>query len=341
MDASHFDRLSRAVAATGTRRRLVVLLTAWPLAGLLARPGEEPEAIAKGRKAHHHAPHQHRHHAQYQPRHAPQRHPKDRGHAQRHDAHSAACIPTGKPCPSKKPRGKKVKKLSCTHCCQRTAVTAANGKQVCGCVPKGGSCTTDTASSCCSGFCDGSTCQPAPCSAIHPCPRCQTCGADGLCAPLADGTACDDGNACTQTDTCQGGVCVGSNPVICPPAPNACQTPGTCNPATGACSAPTPKPNRTSCSGGNICCNGSCCAGCCDRDGACGACLAFVTSTLQQGNLGGLSGADALCTTRAQAANPPLPGIYMAWLSDDTGSPSSRFRCTQARLLGRGLPPRR
>jgi len=27
----------------------------------------------------------------------------------------------------------------------------------------------------------------------------------------ANGTACNDGNACTQTDTCQGGACVGGN----------------------------------------------------------------------------------------------------------------------------------
>ena len=27
-----------------------------------------------------------------------------------------------------------------------------------------------------------------------------------------DGAACDDGDKCTQTDTCQAGVCEGSNP---------------------------------------------------------------------------------------------------------------------------------
>ena len=30
-----------------------------------------------------------------------------------------------------------------------------------------------------------------------------------------DGTACDDGNACTQSDTCQAGACAGASPVVC------------------------------------------------------------------------------------------------------------------------------
>lgn len=40
----------------------------------------------------------------------------------------------------------------------------------------------------------------------------------------------------------------------------------------------------------------------------------FVTSTSYNGNLGGLSGADAKCTARATAAG--LDGQYIAWLSD-------------------------
>ncbi|MBI4517044.1 MAG: hypothetical protein HY699_14645 [Deltaproteobacteria bacterium] len=37
--------------------------------------------------------------------------------------------------------------------------------------------------------------------------------ADDCVAP--DNSSCNDGDLCTQADTCQGGVCVGSNPVIC------------------------------------------------------------------------------------------------------------------------------
>ncbi len=43
---------------------------------------------------------------------------------------------------------------------------------------------------------------------------------------------------------------------------------------------------------------------------------AFVTSTLHTGNLGGLSGADAICQSRADAAL--LGGSWIAWLSTST-----------------------
>jgi cysteine-rich repeat protein len=36
-----------------------------------------------------------------------------------------------------------------------------------------------------------------------------------LCQFEQDGSACSEGNACTQTDTYQGGVCTGTNPVFC------------------------------------------------------------------------------------------------------------------------------
>lgn len=52
--------------------------------------------------------------------------------------------------------------------------------------------------------------------------------------------------------------------------------------------------------------------------------LVFVTSQAFSGNFGGLVGADGLC--QAAAIDADLPGSYMAWLSDSTGSPSSRMR---------------
>lgn len=42
----------------------------------------------------------------------------------------------------------------------------------------------------------------------------------------------------------------------------------------------------------------------------------FVTSTLHDGNLGGLEGADAICN---QLAAGNLPGTYTAWLSTEAG----------------------
>ena len=52
--------------------------------------------------------------------------------------------------------------------------------------------------------------------------------------------------------------------------------------------------------------------------------LVFVTSTTSNGNLGGLSGADAICNARAVAGG--ASGSYLAWLADSTDSPATRFR---------------
>ena len=54
----------------------------------------------------------------------------------------------------------------------------------------------------------------------------------------------------------------------------------------------------------------------------------FVTSTIHDGNLGGLGGADAICNARATEAGLPGAGSYLAWLSAGGVSPSTRF--TQA-----------
>jgi hypothetical protein len=48
-----------------------------------------------------------------------------------------------------------------------------------------------------------------------------------------------------------------------------------------------------------------------------------VTSAIYKGNLAGLAGADLKCQGLADAAN--LGGTFLAWLSDDTGSPTTRL----------------
>lgn len=50
----------------------------------------------------------------------------------------------------------------------------------------------------------------------------------------------------------------------------------------------------------------------------------FVTSSLQDGNLGGLVGADAICAARAAGAGLPA-GNYVAWLSTSTVNAISRL----------------
>ncbi len=62
----------------------------------------------------------------------------------------------------------------------------------------------------------------------------------------------------------------------------------------------------------------------------------FVTSTLQNGNLGGLAGADAICAARATAAS--LPGTYVAWLSTSTVNALDRLGSAKGFVRVDGKP---
>jgi len=108
---------------------------------------------------------------------------------------------------------------------------------------------------CTSGFCvDNVCCTVSACTASDSCHNPGTCQAGtGVCSNPAkpNGTVCNDGNLCTQADSCQNGICTGANPVVCM-ASNQCHDVGTCNTGTGTCSNP-PKPNGTVCSDGNAC----------------------------------------------------------------------------------------
>lgn len=55
----------------------------------------------------------------------------------------------------------------------------------------------------------------------------------------------------------------------------------------------------------------------------------FTTSTVHDGNLGGLAGADAICQARAAAAG--LPGTYRAWLGTSTANAQARIEAGGAR----------
>ena len=86
------------------------------------------------------------------------------------------------------------------------------------------------------------------------------CHEDGICdsttgqctyQPKANGFSCNDGNACTQDDSCQSGICIGSNPIICN-LPDQCHDAGTCDPTSGVCSNPR-KADGTTCDDGNSC----------------------------------------------------------------------------------------
>jgi hypothetical protein len=113
-------------------------------------------------------------------------------------------------------------------------------------------------------------CQVGVCAGSNPvtCGASDQCHAVGACNPttgacsnpaVADGTRCNDGNACTETDTCEAGICLGQNFVVCT-APDQCQLPRACDPASG-CPPPTPAsgtPCQDPCWGNGQCSEGAC-----------------------------------------------------------------------------------
>ena len=106
---------------------------------------------------------------------------------------------------------------------------------------------------------------PTPGTAATPCKKNPDCQDGNPCTvdkcdhstktcrntPAPDGTGCNDQDACTRTDTCQAGACVGKNPVVCTQA-DQCHAAGTCDPVAGTCSNPT-APDDTPCTDYNQC----------------------------------------------------------------------------------------
>ena len=153
--------------------------------------------------------------------------------------------------------------------CSGVAVTCSASDQcheVGVCNPSTGSCTDPISvegkpcddgnlcilnETCHSGICQGTS---VTCTAMDQCHEI------GICNPLTgncsqpnslDGKTCNDSDLCTQTDTCQTGLCVGSNPVVCTPL-DQCYTSGTCDSATGLCDNPM-KANGSTCNDNNFC----------------------------------------------------------------------------------------
>jgi hypothetical protein len=128
---------------------------------------------------------------------------------------------------------------------------------------------------------------------------------------------CKDGSMCAAPSDCQSALCNGT-----------CQV-GTCNDKIQNeaetdvdCGGPTCTKcaDTQSCNVATDCMNDDCSKGLCITPTAR---IIFVTSTMTDGNMGGLLGADGICNSLA--GKKQLPGTYMAWLSDNTGSPSTRM----------------
>ena len=128
---------------------------------------------------------------------------------------------------------------------------------------------------CLEGVCQGTeySCDdPAQCETTDG----ATCNGDGTCiydfVPM-NGVACDDGNACTQLEACQGGICMDGGPVSCddgnPCTADLCEDPGGCvHPSqAGDCDDNDP------CTVGDHCDGGACVSGTallvCDDDNVC------------------------------------------------------------------------
>ncbi|MBP6631238.1 MAG: hypothetical protein KA297_17515 [Kofleriaceae bacterium] len=171
--------------------------------------------------------------------------------------------------------------------------------------------------------------------------------------------ACDGAGACVITtagEPCRAAAgecdvaeaCDGINPACpadeiapaattCRDEAGACDVAEVCDGTTTACPADLLADAGTAC-GGFVCTGAAAaCPAQCTTDEQCGAsfvcglgssCIpgrrAFTTSTATGGALGGLDGADAYCQQLANTS-PLLRGTYRAWLSDATGSPSTRF----------------
>jgi cysteine-rich repeat protein len=171
----------------------------------------------------------------------------------------------------------------------------------------------------------GEQCDDGDVDTTDDCPACQLafCG-DGYQQLGVE--QCDDGNM-ENTDACQPVVCI---PSTCGDGflwagmeecddgnlddSDACPT--SCAPAF--CGDGFTQAGMEECDDGNDI----------DNDGCTPDCISlskrvFVSSALYDGNLGGLVGADEKCQALADAAN--LAGTWMAWISTNEGSPSTRF----------------
>src|SRR5207248_2031768 len=150
------------------------------------------------------------------------------------------------------------------------------------------------------------TCQAGTCTGANPvfCAALDQCHDAGVCDPAsgfcstpakANGTPCNDGNACTQTDSCQAGVCTGTNPVACT-ALDQCHDAGTCDMATGTCSNPN-KADGSTCTDGNACTQTDSC-----QAGACSGTNPVVCAALDQCHAAGTCDpASGICSHPSKA----------------------------------------
>lgn len=149
--------------------------------------------------------------------------------------------------------------------CMQGACNPSTGQCESVAANEGGSCSDGdlctTNDVCTNGVCEGAF---VDCSGLDDACNMGVCvSSTGFCEQVAvnDAGGCDDGDLCTENDSCSGGVCQGSA-VDCSGLDGACQT-GVCDGGTGNCVAELAE-NGTTCNDGNLCTsddecfNGSC-----------------------------------------------------------------------------------
>jgi hypothetical protein len=144
------------------------------------------------------------------------------------------------------------------------------------------------------------------CTAQDQCHDVGTCNtASGLCSQPAkpNATPCNDGNACTQTDTCQAGTCTGGNPKTCT-AVDQCHVPGVCRPENGTCTNPS-APNDTPCDDGDGCTVDDTCQGAICTAGGPRSCNDDDECTVD-------TCSENICHNRAQSGCRPCGGSFPA-----------------------------
>ena len=98
-----------------------------------------------------------------------------------------------------------------------------------------------------------------------PANTCRLCDAQGSGGSdwivLVDGAPCDDGDACTQSEVCELGACIGKYPTICPPMGTCVEA--SCEPGVGCVGVPIEGPcnDGNSCTVGDLCIEGECIGG--------------------------------------------------------------------------------
>ncbi len=119
----------------------------------------------------------------------------------------------------------------------------------------------DDGNACTSGeYCQVGVCgfgTPVDCSDSNICTD-ESCDPNIGCVIVNNDSACDDGNACTTSDVCGGGACVGVGLLNCDDG-NVCTT-DSCNPILGCVNVNNTLPcdDGNACSFGDVCSNGLC-----------------------------------------------------------------------------------